>query len=139
MKRLRVFFDVFTTVSTMILIGAAIYCSLFCHDVSFDSYILWQLLLVSFLTSAGVLLYDDDIKKKSMQIRCLIHYLAVNVITLGCGLGFGWVEKNNVIQIVGMLVVIAAVFGSVSVVSWMKAEKETKLLNERLTEYQENK
>lgn len=137
MARVKVLFDVFTKVTTCVVLGVAIYCQIFFPGGRFDINMLWQLLLVSFLTSAGTLMYTDEIKKNSMKLRCILHYLMVNVIVVCCGIWFQWFHVDNLPQVIGMLILIAAVFLTVSAVSWKKVSKEADLMNRRLAEYQE--
>ncbi len=137
MARLKLLFDVFSKVTTGILLGAAIYCSLFFSDGMFSRYLLWELLLVSFLTSLGTLFYTDDINKRSMKVACVLHYLFNNVIVVGCGLWFEWIDAGNLLQIMGMVVLVALIFGIVSMLSWKKASREAEQMNERLVQYQE--
>lgn len=137
MERIKIWFDVFTKVVTCVTFGVIIYCMIFFPQISFGVEMLWQMLLVSFLTSAGVLLYTDDIGQKSMKIMCVIHYIAVNIIVVSCGLLFEWFYWDNLPQMIGILVVIALVFLTVSVVSWRKAMQMAELMNGRLVAYQE--
>ena len=137
MARIKVFLDVFTKVTTCILFGAAAYCSFFFYDGMFSRHLLWELLLVSFLTSLGVLFYTDDLNKKSMRLVCILHYLFNNVVVVGCGLWFGWIDAKNPLQIIGMVVLVAVIFSVVSVLSWKKAASEAEQMNERLVKYQE--
>lgn len=137
MARIKVFLDVFTKVTTCILLGAATYCSFFFYDGMFSRHLLWELLLVSFLTSLGVLFYTDDLNKKSMRLVCILHYLFNNVVVVGCGLWFGWIDTKNPLQIIGMVVLVAVIFSVVSVLSWKKAASEAEQMNERLVKYQE--
>lgn len=139
MARLKVLLDVFTKVTTCILIGAAAYCSFFFYDGMFSRHLLWEILLVSFLTSLGVLFYTDDINKKKMKIICILHYLFNNLVVVGCGLWFGWIDAENPFQIIGMVVLVAVIFSVVSVLSWKKEAKEADLMNERLMQYQEKR
>ena len=139
MERIKLLFDVFAKVTTCTVFGAAVFCLIFSPGVIFGVEMLWQLLLVSFLTSAGTLMYTDEIKKNSMKIRCIIHYLMVNVIVVVCSLWFGWIEADNLTEVIGMLVLIAIIFLTVSVLSWKKVMKEADLMNARLAEYQEKK
>ncbi len=136
MARIKVFFDVFTKVTTCVVFAVAIYCRIFFPGLNFKEDMLWQILLVSLLTSAGTLMYNDDIKKNSMKVRCIIHYLMVNVIVVGCGIWFEWFYADNLAQVIGMLILIAIIFTVVSVVSWRKVQKEAELMNQRLAEYQ---
>lgn len=137
MERIKILFDVFTKVVTCVTFGMIVYCMLFFPGISFGIEMLWQMLLVSFLTSAGTLLYKDDIRQKNMKVMCVVHYLLVNVIVVGCGLWFGWFSLGNVPQMTGILIVIALVFLAVSAVSWKKARQMADLMNSRLSEYQE--
>lgn len=136
MARVKIFFDVFTKVTTCVVFAVAIYCRIFFPGLNFQEEMLWQILLVSLLTSAGTLMYNDDIKKNSMKVRCIIHYLMVNAIVVGCGIWFKWFYADNLAQVIGMLILIAIIFATVSLVSWRKVEKEAKLMNQRLAEYQ---
>ena len=137
MTRIKTVLDIFTKVTTGVVLGAASYCLLFFPGEPLHPHMLWQLLLIAFLTSAGTLLYTDDIQKNNMKICCFIHYLLVNVITIGGGAWFGWFSLNNPAQVIGMVLIIALIFAVVSVVSWKKASKEAELMNQRLAEYQE--
>ncbi len=139
MSRVKVFFDVFTKVTTCILFGAAAYCSFFFYDGMFSRHLLWEILLVSFLTSLGTIFYTDDINKKTMRIVCALHYLFNNMVVVACGLWFGWIDAGNPLQIIGMVVLVAVIFSVVSVLSWKKEAKEANLMNERLTQYQEKR
>ena len=139
MTRLKVFLDVFMKVTTCVLLGAATYCSLFFSEGMFTRYLLWELLAVSFLTSLGALFYTDDLNKRSMRIVCILHYLFNNVAVVGCGLWFGWIDADNPLQIIGMIILVAVIFGVVSVLSWKKAAGEAELMNERLAEYQKER
>ena len=137
MARIKVLLDVFAKVTTCILFGAAVYCSVFFYDGMFSRHLLWEILLVSFLTSLGTLFYTDSINKKSMRVVYVLHYLFNNVVVVGCGLWFEWIDAGNTLQIIGMIVLVAVIFSVVSVLSWKKEAKEAELMNERLMQYQE--
>lgn len=139
MARLKMFFEVFTTVTTCVVFGVAVYCGIFFPGINFGTEMMWQSLLVSLLTSAGAFMYTDELSKKSTKIRCAIHYLMVNVIVVVCGIWFDWFNLDDLAQVLGMLVLIAIIFLIVSVVSWKKVMKEADLMNMKLAEYQERK
>lgn len=136
MARLKMFFEVFTTVTTCVVFGVAVYCGIFFPGVQFGMEMMWQILLVSLLTSAGALMYKDELSKKSTKIRCVLHYLMVNVIVVVCGIWFNWFHTDDLDQVIGMLILIAVVFLTVSVISWKKVMKEADLMNIKLAEYQ---
>lgn len=139
MARLKTFLDVFTTVTTCTVIGVGVYCGIFFPGIQFGIEMMWQILLVSLLTSAGTLMYKDELSKKSTKIRCVIHYLMVNVIVVVCGIWFNWFHTDDLAQVIGMLILVAIIFLIVSAVSWKKVMKEADLMNQRLAEYQGHK
>lgn len=138
MKKLEFMFDIFTKVVTCVTAGVAVYCMVFFPEVRFGVEMFGQILLVSLLTSAGALLYTDDIKQKNMKIMCVVHYIIVNVIVIGCGLWFEWFYWDNLPQMVGIVIVIALVFLVVSAVSWKRSMQMAELMNQKLIAYQEN-
>ena len=139
MARLKTFLDVFTTVTTCTVIGVGVYCGIFFPGIQFGIEMMWQILLVSLLTSAGTLMYKDELSKKITKIRCVIHYLMVNVIVVVCGIWFHWFHTDDLAQVIGMLILVAIIFLIVSAVSWKKVMKEADLMNQRLAEYQGHK
>lgn len=139
MARLKTFLDVFTTVTTCTVIGVGVYCGIFFPGIHFGIEMMWEILLVALLTSAGTLMYKDELSKKSTKIRCVIHYLMVNVIVVVCGIWFNWFHTDDLAQVIGMLILIAVIFFIVSVVSWKKVMKEADLMNQKLAEYQGHK
>ena len=71
MARLKLLLNVFTKVVTCVTVGAAVYCMVFFPKITFGVEMLWQILLVSFLTSVGTLLYTDSISQKKMKVMCV--------------------------------------------------------------------
>ena len=136
MAKLKTFFDVFTTVTTCTVIGVGVYCGIFFPGIRFGMEMMWEILLVALLTSAGTLMYKDELSKKSTKIRCVIHYLMLNVIVVVCGIWFNWFHTDDLAQVIGMLILVAIIFLIVSVVSWKKVMKEADLMNQKLAEYQ---
>lgn len=139
MARLKTFFDVFTTVTTCTVIGVGVYCGIFFPGIRFGMEMMWEILLVALLTSAGTFMYTEELSKKSTKIRCVLHYLMVNVIVVVCGIWFEWFHTDDLAQVIGMLILIAVIFLIVSAVSWKKVMKEADLMNRRLAEYQDKK
>ena len=140
MKKLKNFWYVYTSVVTCVSFSAASFISIFFSDAPLDANIIWQILFVSFLCSIWCLLYPDrELSKKELVLAYTGHYLLVNLIVLGCGLWFGWFYADNLLQIIGMLIVIAFVFVVVCITTWKREAHEAMLMNERLKAYQEKK
>ena len=70
-----------------------------------------------------------------MLNRCL-HYLYINAAVLGCGYGFAWIDRGNLLMPVVMMVGILLVFVAVASVIWKLHAKESEILNRKLKEYQ---
>ena len=69
---------------------------------------------------------------------CWVFWLC-SIFVVVCSLWFGWMEADDLTEVIGMLVLIALIFLTVSVLSWKKVMKEADLMNARLAEYQEKK
>lgn len=137
MSMLKLLFNVFTKVVTCILIGSATYTWIFFPEASLSVNFIWQLILCSFLTSLGTLLYTESSTKVTI-IKCFIHYIWVNIVVVACGILFDWFNPNSLSQVVSLLFMIAAIFLIVSALTWRKAIQTADLMNEKLKEYQEN-
>ncbi len=138
-ERIKVVLTTFCYVTTCVVCGTAIFMDVFYEAPQNGPEILWQILLVSFLCSIGTLIYPDrEMSGREMKIRIFIHYILVNIIVLGCGNGYRWFRVGDVGMVIGMLVVIAAIFAIVSGVMWHQEKKEAEQLNKKLQEYQGN-
>ena len=137
MKKIRVIFRLFSTVTVCVVISVALFTTVINPKDSLSPAILWQILLVSWLCSMGSLIYPwkRTPGKTEMGIRMLLHYLLVNVIVLGAGLWFGWYRTDHLWSVLSMMISIAAVFAAVSAIEMTKSSKEAKQMNEKLKEY----
>ena len=136
MTQLKVMFDVFTKVVTFVLIGSSTYCLIFFPEIALTIDFIWELLLCSFLTSLGTLLYTDSSMKLTI-IKCILHYIWVNIVVVGCGLIFDWFNANSLPQVLSLLLMIATIFLIVSALTWHKAVKTANLMNDKLKDYQQ--
>lgn len=137
MKKLKDLFFIFVCVTTCVVFVAALYITIFWPQTSLGVEILWQILLISFLTSLGVYFYpEEEISAKSTLFRYILHYIYSNIVVLGCGIWFGWFYADHFWMVLGMVIAIAFVFFLVSVVEWNKEKKMAALMNEQLKEYQ---
>lgn len=60
----------------------------------------------------------------------------INVVVLGSGYWFGWMDIENIFMLAAMVVGILAVFMVVSFVIWRLHKRESENLNRKLSEYQ---
>lgn len=128
----------FACVTTLVVFVTAVYINVFFPNTTLGVEILWQILCVSFLCSLGVLIYPErEVRAGFAVFLTALHYLEVNIVVLGCGLRFGWFYPDNLPMVLGMLLVIALVFVSVSTILWSKNRQIAARMNERLKKYQE--
>lgn len=141
MKKIRFLFEVFSMVTSCVVIAVALFTTALEPVDAVEPVILWQILCVSFLCSLGSLIYpwDRALGKWEMGIRILIHYLLINGIVLTAGFRFEWYRADNLGSVVVMVVTIILIFGIVSAVSWSKSAADARRMNEKLREFQQKK
>ncbi len=137
MNKLKDLFYTFACVITCVVFATAIFTTIFWPNGGMGPETLWQIIFVSFLCSLGKLLYPEKEKSKGWSgWYYLLHYLAVNIIVLGCGIWFEWFYLENITMVIGMLVLIALTFLLVATIVWKRTAYLAAIMNERLKEYQ---
>lgn len=141
MKKVRSIFQIFTMVTSCVLVAVALFTTVFQHSESMNPMVLWQIPAVSMLCALGCLIYPEDliVTKKAMGIRIFLHYLYINAVVLASGRLFDWYDVKNVKSVLYMMVTIAVIFALVSAISWSREAREAKRMNERLQQYQQEK
>lgn len=138
LKKLGTLLFTFVYVTACVVLGSAIYITIFWPQATLGVEIFWQILSVSFLTSLGVCFYPkEEVSSKYTLVCCILHYIYVNAVVLGCGIWFGWFYADNMAMVLGMIILIALVFILVSVINWNRAKRMAILMNERLKGYQQ--
>lgn len=138
-KRMVELLLTFCMVTTGSVFVCAVYNKIFwLHNTSLNADILWQLLALAFLCSLGNFIHPyREISRRRILINKGLHYLYINAVVLGCGYGFGWMDKGNVLMLIVMVLGILLVFAVVSFVIWRLHTRESKNLNQKLREYQQ--
>lgn len=129
----------FCMVTTGSVFVCAVYNKIFWSgDTFLDADILWQLLAMAFVCSLGNFIhpYREISRRRELFDRGL-HYVYINVVVLGCGYGFGWMDIENIFMLAAMTLGILGVFVIVSFVIRRLHERETENLNRMLKEYQQ--
>ena len=116
------------------IISTAIFISIFLPDLYFNVEIIWQVIIVSAITSLGTLIYRSkrEISKKQMRIRHIVHYTYINVVVLGAAVMWGWVNVNRLSQIITLILLIAAVYFSVTTAMFSNEKRIAESINQRL-------
>lgn len=139
MKKLKELVFVYACVTTCVVFVTALYITIFWPHTTLGVELLWQILAVSLLTSLGFYIYpEQEVSAKATWLLCVLHYVEVNVVVLGCGSWFGWFRADDLPMVLGMVIIIAFVFVLVSKIMWNRKKKMAALMNERLREYQRN-
>ncbi len=129
----------FCMVTTGSVFVCAVYNKIFWSgDTLLDADILWQLLAMAFVCSLGNFIhpYREISRRRALFDRGL-HYVYINVVVLGCGCGFGWMDIENIFMLAAMTWGILVVFVIVSFAIYRLHERETENLNRMLKEYQQ--
>lgn len=139
MERIENMIMLFIKTTVGVLFAAAVYITvLLGWDLKFGVELLWQILLVSLVCTIGSLFFPiDDVKqvsRLSMLIHTILYYIYVNAAILFCGFQFGWFSFNNLEQVIGMLLLIALVYGIMAAYSYWTAYRLAEKMNEKLKE-----
>lgn len=129
----------FCMVTTGSVFVCAVYNKIFWSgDTFLDADIFWQLLAMAFVCSLGNFIhpYREISRRRELFDRGL-HYVYINVVVLGCGYGFGWMDIENIFMLAAMTLGILVVFVIVSFAIYRLHERETENLNRMLKEYQQ--
>lgn len=129
----------FCMVTTGSVFVCAVYNKIFWpHDAFLHADILWQLLALALMCSLGNFIHPyREVSSRRVMVDKGLHYLYINAVVLGCGYGFGWMDKGNALMLIVMMFGILLVFAVVSFVIWRLHARESENLNRKLREYQE--
>ncbi|MCX4322117.1 MAG: DUF3021 family protein [Lachnospiraceae bacterium] len=138
-KRMVELLLTFCMVTTGSVFVCAVYNKIFWSgDTFLDGDILWQLLALAFVCSLGNFIHPyREISRRRAAIDKGLHYVYINVVVLGSGYLFGWMDIENLSMLAVMAVGILVVFVTVSFVIWRLHARETENLNRKLREYQQ--
>jgi hypothetical protein len=140
MENVKKIIQTFFYVLSGSIISTAIFMTIFLRDLYFNVEVIWQVIVVSAITSIGTLIYHSkrEISKKRMRLRLIIHYTYINIVVLGCAVMWQWVNINRVSQIVTMVLLIAGVYFSVTTAMFSNEKRIAENINQRLrTRYPE--
>jgi hypothetical protein len=139
MEQFQKLLAIFTRITTLSVMGTAVFISIFWEGASLSVAILWQILAVSLLCSLAALLWIKEVKtKKQLLFRNIISYLYVNVVVMGCGFAFGWYLWEQLPMVLGMLLLILLITLAVSIIPYYKDKELADKMTEKLSERQSN-
>lgn len=139
MNKLKNLLHTYVCVMSCVVLATAIFITVFMPDTELHVKLLWEMMLVSFLCSVGILIYPEKaVSRKKLMLITFLHYAEVNVVVLGLGFYFEWFSVKYLPHVIGMLILINVIFLLVSIEERKRAEKIARQLNRRLAEYQMN-
>lgn len=97
--------------------------------------ILWQLIVLAVVGSVGNLIFysRQELSKRKMKIRTIIHYIYIYVANISCSYLFGWIVPGNVKHVVVMSIMICCVTLTINYALKKRADRVAELINERLS------
>lgn len=137
-KSIAQLFLTFCITTTGTVFVCAVYISVFWRGVLLETNILWQILLLCFVCSlCNFIRPFRENSRKKVVFNIGIRYLYINLVVLGGGHIFQWLDIENILMLVVMMLEILIVFIVVSAVMWKLQKIDSKRLNEKLQEYQQ--
>lgn len=129
----------FAVTTVVIMIVAASYITIFWEaDASVSVSLLWQILLVAFLTSLTHLFFGHKGEKElsgiKYAIRTVMSYIYVNIVVLGLGYCFSWFNPQSMPMVIGMLLTVPCAFAIIVGTTFWIDKKTADEINRKLRE-----
>ncbi|MBP1754935.1 MAG: hypothetical protein H6Q59_1333 [Firmicutes bacterium] len=123
------------------ILSTAIFITIFWPGLTFPIAVIWQVIVMAAITSVGTLLFYSkrEISKRQMRLRIILHYAYINFVVLATAFVCGWLDFTNLVQVVSMIILVAAVYFSVNLVMFQSEKRIADNINQRLrTKYPED-
>ncbi len=115
-----------------------VYISLFWPDALLRHDILWQILLLCFVCCLCDFIHPfQETDRKRILFNSGIRYLYINLVVLGGGHIFQWIDIENGMMLAVAMLEILFVTIMVYVMTWKMHKKESERLNRKLQEYRQ--
>ncbi len=138
---IRQIINQFFIITTGSVGGALLFTAFFYTKRDLPQSILWQILVLSFLTACMNIIFHSakELTKKQMMLRQGLHFIVIFSILMIGGLGFGWVEVSDIRQVITFSLIVIAVYAFVCTIVYYNDRKITDRLNEKLRAYRDRK
>ena len=137
--KLKKLLHTYICVLSCVVLATAAFITIFMPQVELGVELMWQMMLVSFLCSIGVLMYPEKaIGRGKTVVLVVLHYVEVNASVLGFGFYFGWFSIRYLPHVLGMLTLINVIFLAISTVEWRRGKEIARQMNRHLAEYQKS-
>ena len=137
-NRIKEFVRTYAYVVLGVIISTATFITIFYPGISLSVALLWQILACSFVCTLGNILWwmTRRLSKTEVIIRIAIHYLYINVVVFGSAILFNWIDYDNPVMIISMLVMVLVVFVVVFLATWYYGKRISDMMNRGLKAYQ---
>lgn len=138
-ERLKLVWNVFTLVTTFQVLIVVLTVRVFRHTETVSADMFVQIPIVALLCGLSCLFLtvDGKMKKKTMILMLILHYLSINAIVLICGYFFDWYNVKDFGNVCSMVISIAIIYCLVTFTINVLNKREAKEMNDKLKEYQE--
>lgn len=130
----------FFYVITGCIFSTAVFITIFFPNTYFSVEIIWQVIILSLVTSLGPLFYRSkkEISKKQMRLRNIIHYVYINLAVFGCAITWEWINIHRLSQLITLFLLNTCVYTGASLAMFNNEKRVAEQINERLRlRYQE--
>jgi hypothetical protein len=122
-------------------ICAAVFCTVFYPGVTLGVSILWQVIILAFLTSLLQLIFysKKELSKRQLRIRQAIHLILVVGLIIFLAYTWGWIEFGSIIEPVAFIALVLLSYTGIALFMYRREKKLVKVLNEKLQKFKEIK
>ena len=131
MNKIRTFIHYFITITTGILLIAAI--SFTTGSDTPTTATLWQILLSAGLSALAttILFPDENASKRRIHIGLTLHFISLCTIMILCGRWFGWIS-SGFLPALAMVGYVLLVYVFTASTTYLISKKEVALMNAQL-------
>ena len=131
MNKIRTFIHYFITITTGILLIAAI--SFTTGSDTPTTATLWQILLSAGLSAMAttILFPDENASKRRIHIGLTLHFISLCTIMILCGRWFGWIS-SGFLPALAMVGYVLLVYVFTASTTYLISKKEVALMNAQL-------
>lgn len=136
-KYIKEILQKFFVINAGVTIAAATFITFLENEAQLSVKILWQIIIVSLATALStiILCSKNELNKKQFLIRVVINYITINIIVIGCGYLFNWIEIGDTIKLISLIVSIFLVYIFVWAISYKSDTTMAKRINQKIQEY----
>lgn len=140
-KRLKEMLLEFLLITAGITICTTVFCTVFYQTGYFSVELLWQVLALSLFCTLPGLVYvsKKELTKKQMLVRQIVHLCILLTILLFFAYYWRWLDAGNIVHPIVFIVMFSSVYTMVSYITYIRDKKVSKMLNDRLSKYKQNK